>query len=261
MKIQIHYPKTIESGDTISTLPTYSINGVIIQDVVTFELVRRALQRFEIAAGVKIGDPNGNLATSSITQEIVQEMIEVIESVNGHEQLLEDYLTEHVLPEDLSLTDSCGEPELLTCTVMIEFDDDDSEIEDPTFYDMETIGGPYCNGKPLKFPTYSIGGIHAGAESYPELHIIDASKYLDGELDDIQSIGMIGASYDLPSFDELKSVIDGFNAVTNFKEDGGSTEVDSEPNILWESNHVFRTDDIDDKPTRLADLKKFIIRR
>lgn len=97
MKIQIHYPETIESGDTISTLPTYSINGVEIKDIVTFELVRRALQRFENAAGVKIGDPNGNLATSSITQEIVHEMIEVIESVGGNEQLLEDYLTEHVL--------------------------------------------------------------------------------------------------------------------------------------------------------------------
>ena len=37
MKIQIHYPKTIESGDTISTLPTYSINGVEIEDIVTFK--------------------------------------------------------------------------------------------------------------------------------------------------------------------------------------------------------------------------------
>ena len=113
MKIQIHYPETIESGDVISTLPTYSINGVEIKDIVTFELVRRALQRFENAAGVKIGDPNGNLATSAITQEIVHEMIEVIEvieSVNGNEQLLEDYLTEHVLPEDLSIQE---EPEQL----------------------------------------------------------------------------------------------------------------------------------------------------
>lgn len=258
MKIQIHYPKTIESGDTISTLPTYSINGVEIQDVVTFELVRRALQRFENAAGVKIGDPNGNLATSSITQEIVHEMIEVIESVNGNEQLLEDYLTEHVLPEDLSLTDSCDEPELLTCVVMIECDDE--ENEDPVFYDTETPNALYYTSEPI---CYSMGGIHAGAvsyPSYPEPKLIDASKYLD-DLDDIQSVGMLGASYDLPNFEELKRVIDGFNAVTNFKEDISSTETDNESEDSWETNHVFRTENVNTRPTRLTDLKKFGIRR
>lgn len=258
MKIQIHYPETIESGDVIGTLPTYSINGVEIKDIVTFELVRRALQRFENAAGVKIGDPNGNLATSAITQEIVHEMIEVIESVNGNEQLLEDFLTEHVLPEDLSITDNCDEPELLTCAVMIEFDEDNSEIEDTLFYDIETIGGPYCGGESVN---YSIGGIHAGAVSYPELKLIDASKYLDGDLDDIQNVGIPGASYDLPNFDELKRVIDGFNAVTDFKEDVDSTENRHESEDSWETNHVFRTENVNTRPTRLVDLKKFGIRR
>lgn len=195
MKIQIHYPKTIESGDTISTLPTYSINGVIIQDVVTFELVRRALQRFEIAAGVKIGDPNGNLATSSITQEIVHEMIEVIESVNGNEQLLEDYLTEHVLPEDLSIRE---EPEL-----------------------------------------------------------IDASKYLDDDFEDISSIRMLGASYDFPDFDTLKKCIESFKSET----DEPSNSESGEYSDSWEANHVFRTENVNTRPTRLVDLKKFVIRR
>lgn len=254
MKIQIHYPKALEPGNVISTLPTYSINGVVIQDVVTFELVRRALQRFENAAGVKIGDPNGNLATSSITQEIVHEMIEVIESVGGNEQLLEDYLTEHVLPEYLTITDSCDDPELLTCAVMIEFDEDNSEIEDPVFYNVETIGGPYCDGEPI---SYSIGGIHAGPIGYPELELIDASKYLDGDFEDISSIGMLGASYDLPNFDELKRVIDNFKSET----DEPSNLEDGEYNDSWETNHVFRADEIDTRPTRLVDLKKFKIRR
>ena len=253
MKIQIHYPKTIESGDTISTLPTYSINGVEIEDIVTFELVRRALQRFEIAAGVEIGDPNGNLATSSITQEIVHEMIEVIESVNGNEQLLEDYLTEHVLPEDLSIRE---EPEQLTCVVMIECGED--ETEDQVFYDIESSNVPYCNGEPI---SYSIGGIHAGPIGYQELELIDASKYLDGDFEDISSIGMLGASYDFPDFDELKRVIDGFNAVTDFKEDVDSTENRHESEDSWETNHVFRTENVNTRPTRLVDLKKFGIRR
>lgn len=257
MKIQIHYPETIESGDTISTLPTYSINGVEIKDIVTFELVRRALQRFENAAGVKIGDPNGNLAISSITQEIVHEMIEVIESVGGNEQLLEDYLTEHVLPEDLSLTNNCDEPELLTCAVMIEFDEDNSEIEDTLFYDIETIGGPYCGGESVN---YSIGGIHAGAvsySSYPEPELIDASKYLDDDFEDISSIGMLGASYDLPNFDKLKKCIESFKSET----DEPSHSESGEYNDSWEANHVFRTENVDTRPTRLIDLKKFGIRR
>ena len=256
MKIQIHYPETIESGDTINTLPVYSINGVEIKDIVTFELVRRALQRFENAAGVKIGDPNGNLATSSITQEIVHEMIEVIESVNGNEQLLDDYLTEHVLPEDLSIQE---EPEQLTCVVMIECDDD--EPEDQVFYDIESSNALYYNGEPM---SYSMGGIHAGAvsySSYPEPELIDASKYLDDDFEDISSIGMLGASYDLPNFDELKRVIDGFKAVTNFKEDVDSTEIRHESEDSWETNHVFRTENVNTRPTRLVDLKKFGIRR
>ena len=247
MKIQIRYPETIESGDTISTLPTYSINGVEIKDIVTFELVRRALQRFENAAGVKIGDPNGNLATSSITQEIVHEMIEVIESVNGDEQLLEDYLTEHVLPEDLSIQE---EPEQLTCVVMIECDDD--ETEDQVFYDIESSNVPYCNGELI---SYSIGGIHAGPIGYQELELIDASKYLDGDLDDIQSVGMLGASYDLPNFDKLKKCIE------SFKSDEPSHSESGEYNDSWEANHVFRTENVDTRPTRLTDLKKFGIRR
>lgn len=251
MKIQIHYPETIESGDTISTLPTYSINGVVIQDIVTFELVRRALQRFENAAGVKIGDPNGNLATSSITQEIVHEMIEVIESVNGNEQLLEDYLTEHVLPEDLSIRE---EPEQLTCVVMIECDD---ESEGTIFYDIETSNALYYNDEPM---SYSMGGIHAGAvsySSYPEPELIDASKYLDDDFEDISSIGMLGASYDFPNFDELKKCIESFKSET----DEPSNSESGEYNDSWETNHVFRTENKNTKPTKLADLKKFEIRR
>ena len=227
-----------------------------IKDIVTFELVRRALQRFEIAAGVKIGDPNGNLATSSITQEIVHEMIEVIESVNGNEQLLEDYLTEHVLPEDLSIQE---EPEQLTCVVMIECGED--ETEDQVFYDIESSNALYYNDEPM---SYSMGGIHAGAvsySSYPEPELIDASKYLDDDFEDITSIGMLGASYDLPNFDELKRVIDGFKAVTNFKEDVDSTEIRHESEDSWETNHVFRTENVNTRPTRLVDLKKFKIRR
>lgn len=247
MKIQIHYPKTIESGDTISTLPTYSINGVEIEDIVTFELVRRALQRFEIAAGVEIGDPNGNLATSSITQEIVHEMIEVIESVNGNDQLLEDYLTEHVLPEDLSIRE---EPEQLTCVVMIECGED--ETEDQVFYDIESSNVPYCNGEPIN---YSIGGIHAGPIGYQELELIDASKYLDGDFEDISSIGMLGASYDFPDFDKLKKCIE------SFKSDEPSHSESGEYNDSWEANHVFRTENVDTRPTRLVDLKRFGIRR
>ena len=247
MKIQIHYPKTIESGDTISTLPTYSINGVEIEDIVTFELVRRVLQRFEIAAGVEIGDPNGNLATSSITQEIVHEMIEVIESVNGNEQLLEDYLTEHVLPEDLSIRE---EPEQLTCVVMIECGED--ETEDQVFYDIESSNVPYCNGEPI---SYSIGGIHAGPIGYQELELIDASKYLDGDFEDISSIGMLGASYDFPDFDKLKKCIE------SFKSDEPSHSESGEYNDSWEANHVFRTENVDTRPTRLVDLKRFGIRR
>ena len=252
MKIQIHYPKTIESGDTISTLPTYSINGVIIQDVVTFELVRRALQRFEIAAGVKIGDPNGNLATSSITQEIVHEMIEVIESVNGNEQLLEDYLTEHVLPEDLSIQE---EPEQLTCVVMIECGED--EKEDQVFYDIESSNTLYYNDEPM---SYSMGGIHAGAvsySSYPEPELIDASKYLDDDFEDISSIGMLGASYDFPYFDTLKKCIESFKSET----DEPSNSESGEYSDSWEANHVFRTENVNTRPTRLVDLKKFGIRR
>lgn len=248
MKIQIHYPETIESGDVISTLPTYSINGVIIQDIVTFELVRRALQRFEIAAGVKIGDPNGNLATSSITQEIVHEMIEVIESVNGNEQLLEDYLTEHVLPEDLSIRE---EPEQLTCVVMIECDDDKTEGQ--VFYDIESSNVPYCNGESI---SYSIGGIHAGPIGYPELELIDASKYLEDDFDDIQCVGILG-SYDFPDFDELKKCIESFKSET----DEPSNSEAGEYNDSWEANHVFRTENVDTRPSRLVDLKKFGIRR
>lgn len=247
MKIQIHYPETIESGDTINTLPVYSINGVEIKDIVTFELVRRALQRFENAAGVKIGDPNGNLATSSITQEIVHEMIEVIESVNGNEQLLEDYLTEHVLPEDLSIRE---EPEQLTCVVMIECGED--ETEDQVFYDIESSNVPYCNGEPI---SYSIGGIHAGPIGYQELELIDASKYLDGDFEDISSIGMLGASYDFPDFDKLKKCIE------SFKSDEPSYSESGEYNDSWEANHVFRTENVDTRPTRLVDLKRFGIRR
>lgn len=249
MKIQIHYPKTIESGDTISTLPTYSINGVEIEDIVTFELVRRALQRFENAAGVKIGDPNGNLATSSITQEIVHEMIEVIESVNGNEQLLEDYLTEHVLPEDLSIRE---EPEQLTCVVMIECGED--ETEDQVFYDIESSNVPYCNGEPI---SYSIGGIHAGPIGYQELELIDASKYLDGDFEDISSIGMLGASYDFPDFDTLKKCIESFKSET----DEPSNSESGEYSDSWEASHVFRTENVNTRPTRLVDLKKFGIRR
>lgn len=249
MKIQIHYPKTIESGDTISTLPTYSINGVEIEDIVTFELVRRALQRFEIAAGVEIGDPNGNLATSSITQEIVHEMIEVIESVNGNEQLLEDYLTEHVLPEDLSIRE---EPEQLTCVVMIECGED--ETEDQVFYDIESSNVPYCNGEPI---SYSIGGIHAGPIGYQELELIDASKYLDGDFEDISSIGMLGASYDFPDFDTLKKCIESFKSET----DEPSNSESGEYSDSWEASHVFRTENVNTRPTRLVDLKKFGIRR
>lgn len=247
MKIQIHYPETIESGDTINTLPVYSINGVEIKDIVTFELVRRALQRFETAAGVKIGDPNGNLATSSITQEIVHEMIEVIESVNGNEQLLEDYLTEHVLPEDLSIRE---EPEQLICVVMIECGED--ETEDQVFYDIESSNVPYCNGEPI---SYSIGGIHAGPIGYQELELIDASKYLDGDFEDISSIGMLGASYDFPDFDKLKKCIE------SFKSDEPSYSESGEYNDSWEANHVFRTENVDTRPTRLVDLKRFGIRR
>lgn len=250
MKIQIHYPETIESGDTINTLPVYSINGVEIKDIVTFELVRRALQRFENAAGVKIGDPNGNLATSSITQEIVHEMIEVIESVNGNEQLLDDYLTEHVLPEDLSIQE---EPEQLTCVVMIECDED--ETEDQVFYDIESSNALYYNDEPM---SYSMGGIHAGAvsySSYPEPELIDASKYLDGDFEDISSIGMLGASYDFPDFDKLKKCIE------SFKSDEPSHSESGEYNDSWEANHVFRTENVDTRPTRLVDLKKFGIRR
>lgn len=249
MKIQIHYPKTIESGDTISTLPTYSINGVEIEDIVTFELVRRALQRFENAAGVKIGDPNGNLATSSITQEIVHEMIEVIESVNGNEQLLEDYLTEHVLPEDLSIRE---EPEQLTCVVMIACGED--ETEDQVFYDIESSNVPYCNGEPI---SYSIGGIHAGPIGYQELELIDASKYLDGDFEDISSIGMLGASYDFPDFDTLKKCIESFKSET----DEPSNSESGEYSDSWEASHVFRTENVNTRPTRLVDLKKFGIRR
>lgn len=249
MKIQIHYPKTIESGDTINTLPVYSINGVEIKDIVTFELVRRALQRFENAAGVKIGDPNGNLATSSITQEIVHEMIEVIESVNGNEQLLDDYLTEHVLPEDLSIQE---EPEQLTCVVMIECDDD--EPEDQVFYDIESSNVPYCNGEPI---SYSIGGIHAGPIGYPELELIDASKYLDDDFEDISSIGMLGASYDFPDFDTLKKCIESFKSET----DEPSNSESGEYSDSWEASHVFRTENVNTRPTRLVDLKKFGIRR
>ena len=249
MKIQIHYPKTIESGDTISTLPTYSINGVEIEDIVTFELVRRALQRFEIAAGVEIGDPNGNLATSSITQEIVHEMIEVIESVNGNEQLLEDYLTEHVLPEDLSIRE---EPEQLTCVVMIECGED--ETEDQVFYDIESSNVPYRNGEPI---SYSIGGIHAGPIGYQELELIDASKYLDGDFEDISSIGMLGASYDFPDFDTLKKCIESFKSET----DEPSNSESGEYSDSWEASHVFRTENVNTRPTRLVDLKKFGIRR
>lgn len=247
MKIQIHYPETIESGDTINTLPVYSINGVEIKDIVTFELVRRALQRFENAAGVKTGNPNGNLATSSITQEIVHEMIEVIESVNGNEQLLEDYLTEHVLPEDLSIRE---EPEQLTCVVMIECGED--ETEDQVFYDIESSNVPYCNGEPI---SYSIGGIHAGPIGYQELELIDASKYLDGDFEDISSIGMLGASYDFPDFDKLKKCIE------SFKSDEPSYSESGEYNDSWEANHVFRTENVDTRPTRLVDLKRFGIRR
>ena len=235
---------------------TRFFRAVEIKDIVTFELVRRALQRFEIAAGVKIGDPNGNLATSSITQEIVHEMIEVIESVNGNEQLLEDYLTEHVLPEDLSIQE---EPEQLTCVVMIECGED--ETEDQVFYDIESSNALYYNDEPM---SYSMGGIHAGAvsySSYPEPELIDASKYLDDDFEDITSIGMLGASYDLPNFDELKRVIDGFKAVTNFKEDVDSTEIRHESEDSWETNHVFRTENVNTRPTRLVDLKKFKIRR
>ena len=249
MKIQIHYPKTIESGDTISTLPTYSINGIEIEDIVTFELVRRALQRFENAAGVEIGDPNGNLATSSITQEIVHEMIEVIESVNGNEQLLEDYLTEHVLPEDLSIRE---EPEQLTCVVMIECGED--ETEDQVFYDIESSNVPYCNGEPI---SYSIGGIHAGPIGYQELELIDASKYLDGDFEDISSIGMLGASYDFPDFDTLKKCIESFKSET----DEPSNSESGEYSDSWEASHVFRTENVNTRPTRLVDLKKFGIRR
>ena len=249
MKIQIHYPKALEPGDVISTLPTYSINGVVIQDIVTFELVRRALQRFENAAGVKIGDPNGNLATSSITQEIVHEMIEVIESVNGNEQLLDDYLTEHVLPEDLSIQE---EPEQLTCVVMIECDDD--EPEDQVFYDIESSNVPYCNGEPI---SYSIGGIHAGPIGYPELELIDASKYLDDDFEDISSIGMLGASYDFPDFDTLKKCIESFKSET----DEPSNSESGEYSDSWEASHVFRTENVNTRPTRLVDLKKFGIRR
>lgn len=249
MKIQIHYPETIESGDTINTLPVYSINGVEIKDIVTFELVRRALQRFENAAGVKIGDPNGNLATSSITQEIVHEMIEVIESVNGNEQLLDDYLTEHVLPEDLSIQE---EPEQLTCVVMIECDDD--EPEDQVFYDIESSNVPYCNGEPI---SYSIGGIHAGPIGYPELELIDASKYLDDDFEDISSIGMLGASYDFPDFDTLKKCIESFKSET----DEPSNSESGEYSESWEASHVFRTENVNTRPTRLVDLKKFGIRR
>lgn len=249
MKIQIHYPETIESGDTINTLPVYSINGVEIKDIVTFELVRRALQRFENAAGVKIGDPNGNLATSSITQEIVHEMIEVIESVNGNEQLLDDYLTEHVLPEDLSIQE---EPEQLTCVVMIECDDD--EPEEQVFYDIESSNVPYYNGEPI---SYSIGGIHAGPIGYPELELIDASKYLDDDFEDISSIGMLGASYDFPDFDTLKKCIESFKSET----DEPSNSESGEYNDSWEANHVFRTENVDTRPTRLVDLKRFGIRR
>lgn len=249
MKIQIHYPKTIESGDTISTLPTYSIYGVEIEDIVTFELVRRALQRFEIAAGVEIGDPNGNLATSSITQEIVHEMIEVIESVNGNEQLLEDYLTEHALPEDLSIRE---EPEQLTCVVMIECGED--ETEDQVFYDIESSNVPYCNGEPI---SYSIGGIHAGPIGYQELELIDASKYLDGDFEDISSIGMLGASYDFPDFDTLKKCIESFKSET----DEPSNSESGEYSDSWEASHVFRTENVNTRPTRLVDLKKFGIRR
>lgn len=249
MKIQIHYPETIESGDTINTLPVYSINGVEIKDIVTFELVRRALQRFENAAGVKIGDPNGNLATSSITQEIVHEMIEVIESVNGNEQLLDDYLTEHVLPEDLSIQE---EPEQLTCVVMIECDDD--EPEDQVFYDIESSNVPYCNGEPI---SYSIGGIHAGPIGYPELELIDASKYLDDDFEDISSIGMLGASYDFPDFDTLKKCIESFKSET----DEPSNSESGEYSDSWEASHVFRTENVNTRPTRLVDLKKFGIRR
>lgn len=248
MKIQIHYPKTIESGDTISTLPTYLINGVEIEDIVTFELVRRALQRFEIAEGVEIGDPNGNLATSSITQEIVHEMIEVIESVGGNEQLLEDYLTEHVLPEDLSIRE---EPEQLTCVVMIECGED--ETEDQVFYDIESSNVPYCNGEPI---SYSIGGIHAGPIGYQELELIDASKYLDGDFEDIQSVGMLGFN-DFPDFDELKKCIESFKSET----DEPSNSESGEYNDSWEASHVFRTENVDTRPTRLADLKKLKIRR
>lgn len=249
MKIQIHYPETIESGDTINTLPVYSINGVEIKDIVTFELVRRALQRFENAAGVKIGDPNGNLATSSITQEIVHEMIEVIESVNGNEQLLEDYLTEHVLPEDLSIRE---EPEQLTCEVMIECGED--ETEDQVFYDIESSNVPYCNGEPI---SYSIGGIHAGPIGYQELELIDASKYLDGDFEDISSIGMLGASYDFPDFDTLKKCIESFKSET----DEPSNSESGEYSDSWEASHVFRTENVNTRPTRLVDLKKFGIRR
>lgn len=249
MKIQIHYPETIESGDTINTLPVYSINRVEIKDIVTFELVRRALQRFENAAGVKISDPNGNLATSSITQEIVHEMIEVIESVNGNEQLLDDYLTEHVLPEDLSIQE---ELEQLTCVVMIECDDD--EPEDQVFYDIESSNVPYCNGEPI---SYSIGGIHAGPIGYQELELIDASKYLDGDFEDISSIGMLGASYDFPDFDTLKKCIESFKSET----DEPSNSESGEYSDSWEASHVFRTENVNTRPTRLVDLKKFGIRR
>lgn len=245
----MHYPKALEPGGVISTLPTYSINGVVIQDIVTFELVRRALQRFENAAGVKIGDPNGNLATSSITQEIVHEMVEVVESVNGNEQLLEDYLTEHVLPEDLSIQE---EPEQLTYVAMIECGED--ETEDQVFYDIESSNAPYCNGEPIR---YSTGGIHAGPIGYPELELIDASKYLDGDFEDISSIGMLGASYDFPDFDTLKKCIESFKSET----DEPSNSESGEHNDSWETNHVFRTENKNTKPTKLADLKKFEIRR
>lgn len=176
-------------------------------------------------------------------------MIEVIESVNGNEQLLEDYLTEHVLPEDLSIRE---EPEQLTCVVMIECGED--ETEDQVFYDIESSNVPYCNGEPI---SYSIGGIHAGPIGYQELELIDASKYLDGDFEDISSIGMLGASYDFPDFDTLKKCIESFKSET----DEPSNSESGEYSDSWEASHVFRTENVNTRPTRLVDLKKFGIRR
>ena len=135
---------------------------------------------------------------------------------------------------------------------MIECDDD--ETEDQVFYDIESSNVPYCNGEPI---SYSIGGIHAGPIGYQELELIDASKYLDGDFEDIQRIGMLGASYDFPDFDKLKKCIESFKSETNEP----SNSEDGEYNDSWETNHVFRTENVNTRPSRLVDLKKFGIRR